>query len=126
MSRPPDDPGIEHEPHLRPGGFTPDPSEAKAAVPRARSDDVEHTVWDEPAQDSRLSGQTPADALTVHLFTPTCFSTSALGGELSLGITPLSPGPQRRDQRAEPKARGEPEQQCDDWIHAVQPMRGAL
>ena len=64
MSRPPDDHGIEHEPHLRPGGFTPDPSEAKAAVPRARGDDVEHTVWDEPALDSRLSGQTPADALT--------------------------------------------------------------
>ena len=64
MSRPPDDHGIEHEPHLRPGGFTPDPSEAKAAVPRARGDDVEHTVWDEPALDPRLSGRTPADALT--------------------------------------------------------------
>jgi len=71
MNRPDDDPSIEHEPHLRDGGFRPDPSEpaARRTVDDARQkqnddDRVEHTVWDEPGLSRELTGATPSDDLT--------------------------------------------------------------
>ena len=71
MSKPEHDPSIEHEPHLRGGGFTPDPSAPAArrtvrdAIQNQSDDDrVEHTVWDEPALSRDLAGQTPTDGLT--------------------------------------------------------------
>lgn len=71
MSQPSDDPSIEHEPHLKPGGFAADPGEAKARriVDAGRSaqtenDRVEHTVWDEPGLSSELAGEVPAGSLT--------------------------------------------------------------
>ena len=75
MNRPDDDPSIENEPHLRGGGFTPDPSEpaARRTVDDDRqkqSDDdrVEHTVWDEPGLSRDLTGATPSGGLTYALW----------------------------------------------------------
>ena len=71
MNRPSDDPSIEHEPHFRSGGFTPDPGEpaARQTVDAANQkqsydDRVEHTVWDEPSLARDLAGETPSDGLT--------------------------------------------------------------
>lgn len=71
MNRPSDDPSIEHEPHLRGGGFAPDPSEPAArrkvenATHKQTDDDhVEHTVWDEPGLSRDLAGDAPSDSLT--------------------------------------------------------------
>ena len=71
MNGPNDDPSIDHEPHLRGGGFMPDPSEPAASrtVDEAnyqQSDDdrVEHTVWDEPGLSHDLAGTQPSDSLT--------------------------------------------------------------
>jgi hypothetical protein len=61
MVRPPDDPSIEHEPHLKPGGFRPDPSEQRAARRLAREqaghpdEVVDHGVWDEPSLSDELT-----------------------------------------------------------------------
>jgi hypothetical protein len=54
MTRPPRDPGVEHEPHRRQGGFAADPREAKVAGKLARQPDdaaqlAEQDVFDEPA-----------------------------------------------------------------------------
>lgn len=71
MNRPNHDPSIEHEPHLRGGGFVPDPTESVArqniddAHDRQNEDDrVDHSVWDEPGLSSDLAGQPPIDGLT--------------------------------------------------------------
>lgn len=72
MKSPSNDPSIENEPHMRPGGFRGDPSESRVAReqrdPRraAPPDDVQVdlTVWDEPGRSPELSGAIPADQMT--------------------------------------------------------------
>ncbi len=71
MNSPNRDPGIEHEPHLRGGGFQADPNDPLdrptefTENPAANDDEqVEHTVWDEPALSPQLTGPRPADSLT--------------------------------------------------------------
>lgn len=62
--------GIEREPHLRDGGFRPDPSEEKAwralrdRGPMPEAERAEQGVWDEPALSRELAGPTPDGALT--------------------------------------------------------------
>ena len=61
-------PSVEHEPHQQQSDFRPDDdSEYASQVTRSverwgESDQVEHTVWDEPALSSHL--ETPGDATT--------------------------------------------------------------
>jgi len=69
MSDPSRDPSIEHEPHLRRGGFQPDPSEIKAEqIVGSKSptvdDLVEHSVWDEPGLSPQQRAAKPVGALT--------------------------------------------------------------
>ena len=69
--KPNNDPSIEHEPHLRGGGFAPDPSEPLArrtvdddARKQSVDDRIEQTVWDEPGLSRDLAGETPVTGLT--------------------------------------------------------------
>lgn len=71
MPTPSHDPSFEHEPHLRSGGFRPDPSEQHAgrnldweAEDQTEDDRVDHSVWDEPGLSTELAGKPPPEALT--------------------------------------------------------------
>ncbi len=70
MTEPSPDPSIEHEPHLRGGGFKADPSEAKAeetlAYQGAPTDEdrLDQSVWDEPSLSPELAPARPAHDLT--------------------------------------------------------------
>jgi hypothetical protein len=70
-SKPKHHPSIEHEPHLASQEFEKDETELTAGMgldplggPRSLDDEVEHSVWDEPARSVALSGETPASAVT--------------------------------------------------------------
>ena len=72
MSKPEKDPSYFEEPHLKNGGFSTDPSEAKAdeVLEKTRHDEatpeqrVEHTVWDEPGLSQELIHDITAPGLT--------------------------------------------------------------
>ncbi len=72
MSVPPRDDSVFDEPHVRGGGYRPDPSEARVSGAGERADrrdesedeKVEHTVWDEPGISPVLAGAVPPAELT--------------------------------------------------------------
>ena len=72
MSVPSRDDSVFDEPHVRGGGYRPDPSEARvssAGEGTDRGDEsederVEHTVWDEPGLSPVLAGAVPPAELT--------------------------------------------------------------
>ena len=65
MSKPSHDPGIAHEPNLGGITFEPDPSEQNAdrLVASTEEQQVQHSVWDEPALDPALHAVRGIDGL---------------------------------------------------------------
>ena len=69
--KPSHDPSIENEPHLQGRSVAPDPTDRplgmNAIAPtfsKYSEEDIDHSVFDEPALSSELSGPTDADSLT--------------------------------------------------------------
>tara|TARA_B100000686_G_scaffold248646_1_gene258459 strand:+ start:317 stop:1099 length:783 start_codon:yes stop_codon:yes gene_type:complete len=89
-----DDPSVFHEPHLRDGLFSADPSE-HTAIPSHRlaehgldiDDQIDHSVWDEPGLSPELAGGVPEDALTYSDWLK--LRTSETGFLASWGVTVL-------------------------------------
>lgn len=80
------DPSIEHEPHLSGGCVQSDPSEAFAeqtlhaeSASQSEANQVEHTVWDEPALSPQLAGETPEDELTYARWLEQGIASTSLG-----------------------------------------------
>lgn len=92
------DPSIENEPHLQPGGWRLDDSEAKAArtieqaQQRQSIDDVIHeSVWHEPAYSPELAGRVPQEGLIYSqwLAWRTATTSSAFSWFVSIGAAAL-------------------------------------
>jgi hypothetical protein len=70
VTTPPGDSSIENEPHLRPGKFKPDPSEARADEtfafqgPPTDEDRLEQSVWEEPTVTPEAAARRQAHDLT--------------------------------------------------------------
>ena len=102
MTAPPDDNSVFDEPHLRPGGFRPDPSEARAERILAKSrrgadpadEQVEVSVWDEPGVSPELAGPVPKDAPTYARWLEhhRAQTTAAKAALVTLGLA-LASGP---------------------------------
>jgi hypothetical protein len=98
MARPPTDPSVWDEPHLRGGGFRSDPTDARAATERAASvsDDerIEHTVWEEPGLSPELAGGPDDRALTYRRWLDTRMATtSPLRSAVATTLLVLAAGP---------------------------------
>jgi len=72
MDKPPNDPSVHDEPHLRDRAYHPDPSEGRTDRTldkgRRKADSeieaIDHGVWDEPGLSPSLAGPTPPEQLT--------------------------------------------------------------